>query len=70
MVGAISTSLLPLQFASGTGYGNKPANPAAAPPGIMTAGTQQANTTGTPSANSTAGAAPPRICSSPPTPKP
>jgi hypothetical protein len=73
---AISTSFLPLQFASGTLIGNKPANPAGAPAGNMTGG----NTTATPSANTTAGpaatpsanpaGAPPKVCSSPTMPKP
>jgi hypothetical protein len=65
LVTAILTSLLPLQFASGT-IVNKPANPAGAPPGNTAAG-PSGNMTGTPSANTTAGGPP---MPNPPMPKP
>jgi hypothetical protein len=60
LLAAISTSFIPMQqqFASGTLIGNKPANPAGAPPPDNMTGGPSANTTGgTPSANTTGGVA-------------
>jgi hypothetical protein len=55
LTAAISTSFLPLQFASATGL-TKPANPAGAPPGNITGGNMTGgNMTGGPSANTTGG---------------
>jgi hypothetical protein len=55
LLAAISTSFLPLQFASAT-VEEKPANPAGAPPGgNITGGNITGNMTGTPSANTTGG---------------
>ena len=54
LAAAISTSFLPLQFASAT-IPEKPANPAGAPPGNITGGNMTGNTTVGPSANTTGG---------------